>query len=48
MGQSRKRRQWSAADKVRIVLAGMEAGTEISELPRVEAVNPTQFYSWKK
>ncbi len=30
MSQSRKRRQWSAADRMRIVLAGMEAGTEIS------------------
>jgi transposase len=48
MSQSKKRRQWSAADKMRIVLAGMEAGTEISELCRVEGINPTQYYSWKK
>jgi transposase-like protein len=33
---------------MRIVLAGMEAGTEISELCRVEGINPTQYYSWKK
>ena len=48
MSQSKRRRQWSAADKMRIVLAGMEAGTEISELCRVEGINPTQYYSWKK
>jgi len=48
MSQSKKRRQRSAADKMRIVLAGMEAGTEISELCRVEGINPTQYYSWKK
>lgn len=48
MSQSNKRRQWSAAEKMRIVLAGMEAGTEISELCRVEGINPTQYYSWKK
>ena len=48
MSQSKKRRQWSAADKMRIVLAGMEPGTEISELCRVEGINPTQYYSWKK
>ena len=48
MSQSKKRRQWSSADKMRIVLAGMEAGTEISELCRVEGINPTQYYSWKK
>jgi len=48
MSQSKKRRQWTASDKMRIVLAGMEAGTEISELCRVEGINPTQYYSWKK
>ena len=48
MSQSKERRQWSAADKMRIVLTGMEAGTEISELCRVEGINPTQYYSWKK
>jgi transposase len=48
MNRTSKRRQWSAPDKMRIVLAGMEAGTEISELCRVEGINPTQYYSWKK
>ena len=48
MSQSKKRRQRSSTDKMRIVLAGMEAGTEISELCRVEGINPTQYYSWKK
>lgn len=48
MSQSKKRRQRSATDKMRIVLAGMEAGVEISELCRVEGINPTQYYSWKK
>ena len=48
MSQPKKRRQWTAAEKMRIVLAGMETGTEISELCRVEGINPTQYYSWKK
>ena len=48
MSQSKKRRQWSSAEKMRIVLAGMESGTEISELCRVEGISPTQYYSWKK
>ncbi len=48
MSQPKKRRQRSASEKMRIVLAGMEAGTEISELCRVEGINPTQYYSWKK
>ena len=48
MSQSKKRRKWSAAKKVEIVFAGMEAGVEISELCRREGISPTQYYSWKK
>jgi transposase len=43
-----KRRRWSAEDKMRIVLAGLEPGVEISELCRREGINPTQYYSWRK
>ena len=48
MSQSKKRRKWSASKKLELVLAGMEAGTEISELCRREGISPTQYYSWKK
>jgi transposase len=49
MSQSKKkRRQWSPKDKLRIVMAGMEPGVEISELCRQEGINPTQYYGWKK
>ncbi len=41
------RRKWSAAEKLRIVLAGMQAG-DIAELCRREGINPTQYYGWKK
>lgn len=43
-----KRRRWSAQDKLRIVLAGMDPGVEVSELCRREGINPTQYYGWKK
>jgi transposase len=43
-----KRKRWSAAEKLRIVLAGMEPGTEISDLCRREGVNPTMYYQWKR
>lgn len=43
-----QRRKWSAAEKLRIVLAGMQPGVEISELCRREGLNPVQFYAWKK
>ena len=48
MSERKKRKRWSAEDKLRIVLSGMEAGTEISELCRREGINPTQYYAWKK
>ena len=46
--EKKKRRRWQAEDKLRIVLAGMEPGVEISELCRREGIHPTQYYAWKK
>jgi transposase len=43
----KKRRQWSAKEKLRIVLSGLESGVEVSELCRREGISPTQFYNWK-
>ena len=43
----RKRRSWSAKEKLRIVLTGLESGVEVSELCRREGIGPTQFYNWK-
>ena len=43
-----KRKRWPAAEKLRIVLAGMQPDVEVSELCRREGINPTQYYGWKK
>ncbi len=43
-----KRRKWTAAEKLRIVLTCMQPGVEVSEVCRREGINPTQFYAWKK
>jgi transposase len=43
-----KRRTWRAQEKLRIVLAGVQRETEVSELCRREGINPTQYYGWKK
>jgi len=43
-----KRKRWPAAEKLRIVLAGMQPNLEVSELCRREGINPTQYYGWKK
>src|ERR1700747_2910067 len=48
MRDNGKRRKWSAADKLRIVLAGMQPNVEVSDLCRREGINPTQYYGWKK
>ena len=43
-----KRRSWTAAEKLRIVLAGMQAEVDVAELCRREGINPTQYYGWRK
>ncbi len=48
MSPNRKRWNWTAADKLRIVLAALDSSVEISELCRREGINPTQYYGWKK
>jgi transposase len=48
MSENGKRRRWTATAKLRIVLAGMEPGVEISDLCRREGIGPTQYYGWKK
>ena len=48
MGEKRKRRSWTAGEKLRIVLAGLDGSVEVSELCRREGIHPTQYYGWKK
>ena len=48
MSSNGHRRKWSSADKLRIVLAGMQPNVAISELCRREGINATQYYGWKK
>lgn len=47
MSQS-KRRTWTAAEKMRIVLLGMQANVDVAELCRREGISPGQYYGWKK
>jgi len=39
-----KRKRWSAAEKLRMVLLGMEPGMEVSDVCRREGLNPTMYY----
>ena len=44
----RKRRKWTANEKLRIVLTCLQPGVEVSEVCRREGIHPTMFYNWKK
>jgi transposase len=48
MSEKKSRRRWTAVEKLRVVLAGLEGSVEISELCRREGIHPTQYYLWKK
>jgi transposase-like protein len=43
-----KRRKRTAADKLRIVMSGMQKEVDVAELCRREGINPTQYYGWRK
>lgn len=45
MSDKKKRRKWSAADKWRIVMTGIQPGCEISNLCCQEGINVTQLYN---
>ena len=42
-----QRRKWTARKKLRIVLAGLDGTTQITELCRREDINTGQFYCWR-
>jgi transposase-like protein len=42
------KRKWSAADKLRIVILGMDPTVSVSELCRREGISANHFYLWKK
>ena len=42
------RRQYSAEEKIRIVLDGLRGESSIAELCRKEGINPNLYYRWSK
>ena len=42
------KRKWSAAEKLRIVLDGMNPSVSVSDLCRREGISPNLYYLWKK
>jgi transposase len=45
---SNGKRKWSAAEKLRIVLEGMNPGVAVSDLCRREGISANLYYLWKK
>jgi len=48
MSEGQKRKHRTAAEKLRIVMLGMDPGVNLAEMCRREGISPTQFYGWKK
>jgi transposase-like protein len=48
MSKKKPRKSWTATEKMRIVLKGMEPGIDVAMLCRQEGLSPTQYYTWKK
>lgn len=42
MSEKQKRRRWTASEKLRVVLAGLDGSVEVSELCRRDGINLTQ------
>jgi transposase-like protein len=42
------KRKWSAAEKLRIVLEGMNPSVSVADLCRREGISPNHYYLWKK
>ena len=42
------KRKWSATEKLRMVLAGMDASVSVSDLCRREGISANLYYLWKK
>jgi len=44
---SQDRRTWTPAEKLRIVMAGLQKDVEVADLCRQEGISATQYYQWK-
>lgn len=44
----RKPRNWSDDDKARIVAAALQPGANVSAVARLEGLDPSQLYGWRR
>jgi transposase len=45
---SKRRRKWTAAQKLKIVLESLQSDRELAEICRREGVGPNQVYKWRR
>jgi transposase len=48
MSEQRTRRKWTASEKLRVVLLGLDSQVKVSELCRREGITANQYYTWKQ
>lgn len=48
MDDSKRRRRWTAEEKLTILQEARQAGHTVSEVCRRHQIQPTQFYLWEK
>ena len=44
----KRRRKWTPAQKLRIVIETIQSDTKLAEICRREGVSPTMVYKWRK
>ncbi len=48
MSKPKRRRRWTADQKLKIVLETLQSDRKLSEICRREGLSPTQVYQWRK
>lgn len=48
MSNKKRRRKWTAAQKLRIVLEALQSDGKVAQICRREGLSPNQVYNWRK
>ena len=48
MSKPKRRRRWTADQKLKIVLETLQSDRKLAEICRREGISPTQVYQWRK
>lgn len=48
MSQPKRRRRWTADQKLKLVLETLQSDQKLAEICRREGISPTQVYQWRK